>query len=72
MESNKAREKVKLALSNGDKRWKHLDIVQEYVGQDRQLVRNALADLIDEGAVEANMDPRDHKPIFALKERLRE
>ena len=69
MESD-LKEEVIGVLSNGDKTWKHLKVIHDGVKQDKQEVRDTIADLLDEGTVKVNMDPRNYKPIFALAKRV--
>lgn len=57
-------------LSNGEKRWKYLEVIHKNVNQDRQQVRNAIADLMDEGKVTANLDPTNNNPVYALSSRF--
>lgn len=66
-ESNKA---VIEALKNGDKPWKHIGTIQMSTKLDEQVVRDALADLLQSDTVDLGVDPSVRKPIFALKERL--
>ena len=64
------KKEVETALSNGDKRWKHLEVIHQTVQKDRHEVRNAIADLMDEGKVKVNLDPTNGLPIYALASRL--
>lgn len=64
------KKEVETALSNGEKRWKHLEVIHENVPLDRHEVRNAIADLMDEGKVKVNLDPLNGLPVYALASRL--
>ena len=72
MSSQHTKEQLKTALFEGDQKWKHLEVLHKYVKQDRQSVRNALADLMVDGTVQVNMDPRNGRPVFALRVRTSE
>ncbi len=61
---------VVAVLARGEKRWKHLEVIHTAVPQDRQDVRDAIADLMREGRVTANMDPTDGDAVYALVSRL--
>ena len=67
---NDIKNQVLVVLSSGEKRWKQLEVIHRGVPQDRQDVRNAIATLMDEGKVTANMDPTDGSPVYALVSRL--
>ncbi len=70
MTTSDIRKQVIVALQMGDKRWKHLEVIYDCVNQDQRTVRDAIADLMDEKEVSADLDPRDGQPVYALTSRL--
>ncbi len=47
-----------------------LDVVKKYVGAKRKVVRNTLVELMDEGVVEASVDPRTRAKSSRLFARM--
>lgn len=70
MKKDDIKQEVIDVLSKGDKRWKYLEVIHKNINQDRQQVRNAIADLMDEGKVTANLDPINNNPVYALSSRF--
>ena len=87
MDENRIRKDIRDVLSKGNKRWKHLEIIYDYVlstkkddledpdndplfEKEIREIRDIIAALMVEGYVLSNMDPRDGRPVFALKERI--
>ena len=64
------KDEVIVVLENGEKRWKHLEVIYQIDPNNQQKVRNALADLMEEGKVRVGLDPTNRNPIYALASRL--
>lgn len=64
------KEQVIEVLKNGDKKWKHIAAIHRKVPDDENDVRDALADLLREGKVKADVYAKDGQPIFILASRL--